>query len=1232
MPNIDNLEIKISTSAGQASRELESLASSLEKVKGAGNYPTSLTSYAKNLDKLGATLDKIDVTKLAKLDTLAQTLKSLEGVGDVKISKTLTNGIENIINQANKISEGNLKKLERLSKAIGSLGTLQSGEGNTLAVKFSGLDKVDSQLKNINGQLKISTVLTGGFKNSVNLLGNAWSKVAGIVTSVAVYIKKLLPMIKSGVDSANSYIKTLNKFNVVMGDYAQSEYDYAMRVNEVMGIDPAEWLDVESTFMTLGTGFGIASDRASIMSRQLTQLSYDIASFNNIDISDSIQRVQSAFAGELEPVRRLGYDLSQTRLQMYATELGIDSLVSSMTQAEKAQLRYYALMNQVVEAQHDMAITLNAPSNQLRILHSYLNQASRALGNVFIPLLNKVIPYAIAGARAIRTFADAIASLFGFELPTFDDSIRGMSNLADTTATVADNLGSGARQAQKFKDNLQKFDELNVLKSPNDSGSGGSGNALDPSNWDWELPTYDFLEGATQSNVDSIYNRLMRFFSFEDINAIEIGRTIGNKFNEILNRIDVQSSGRILGTKITDIFELAFGFFDTFSGYNFGYRISLAVQGFFEGIDGYTIGRALSEGLKDALDIAIGFFSNSQMLDEFANDFIGLIAGIDWSGLLARSLRLATAILNGITRVFRDIISGRGFTSSFNDAIPSNVSPTDNSSIASRIAYETNMSLDSSRQRQALYGGSFGDNLVNQMANSLTSADISNLVSALANLLKTAWDLAFNLFVTGARSLGEEFWATVSDLTLGWHYDTSGNIVVYNPNDTQTLTELIDNSTNPRSNDGGPSSRRGGGAHSGGGGSHTGGTHGSSRRGGGTVHHSTSSHSSSTRTLGDWVEETFSGGTPADLVSQMVITNLDPAMFNNEVYDQWADWWDRLWGRNVDEAEKNVTAFTKTSTKNMNNYGRSFVRTGNDIRNNIIAQDDTFERLTQDVNNGSTAMISNFDTLANKISTDTVTKFNEAKGNINATITSLTTETRASFSNLSTAVVNSMHETNSALVSPLNNIRSQITQTYRTAGDEAVNSINDLSSRMNTALGVLVNASEQQMNGYTSKWNELHSATRGVSNSVIGGAENMANAVIDAFNSLQDATGSIVIDVPGYKFQAHNLQRLFHIRIPRMAKGGSVKNSTYANIGEAGKEAVIPLDRDTTWADTFIAKTQEANAPALAEQNALLRQEIEILRKIADKELTISSTDVYSAVRTENDMAIKRTGSNPLAI
>ena len=228
--------------------------------------------------------------------------------------------------------------------------------------------------------------------------------------------------IASMVKEMNDYIENINLFNASMGGYASEAQGYAESVGELMGIDPGEWMRNQGVFMTLATGFGVASDRAYTMSKNLTQLGYDISSLFNMSYSDAMLKLQSGLSGELEPLRRIGYDLSQAKLEATALSLGIDKSVSSMTQAEKAQLRYYAIMTQVTQVQGDMARTLDEPANQLRVFKASVSIASREIGNVFIPALNAVLPYAIAITKVIGTLASMIAGLFGYKPAEIEES------------------------------------------------------------------------------------------------------------------------------------------------------------------------------------------------------------------------------------------------------------------------------------------------------------------------------------------------------------------------------------------------------------------------------------------------------------------------------------------------------------------------------------------------------------------------------------------------------------------------------------------------------------------------------------------------------------------------------------------------------------------------------------------------------------------------------------------
>ena len=320
------------------------------------------------------------------------------------------------------------------------------------------------------------------------------------VAAVAITFRKIGHFIAQAVTESNKYQEDLNLFTVALGQYADEAKEYAEKASDVMGIDPAQWLRNQGIFNTLLTGFGDTAERAQLMSKNLTQLGYDLSSYANIPIENAMQKLQSGIAGELEPLRRLGYDLSQARLEQTALNLGIKESVANMTQAEKAELRYYAIMTQVTTAQGDMARTLEAPANQLRILQAQLTQAARAIGNIFIPALNAILPYAIAVVQVIREIANALANLAGFKLTEVDYS--GVNSAAVGAGSLADNLDDAAGAAKKLKQYTAGFDELNVFAPNTGSGSGaGAGGA---GGFDFDLPTYDFLGDAVQTRIGEI--------------------------------------------------------------------------------------------------------------------------------------------------------------------------------------------------------------------------------------------------------------------------------------------------------------------------------------------------------------------------------------------------------------------------------------------------------------------------------------------------------------------------------------------------------------------------------------------------------------------------------------------------------------------------------------------------------------------------------------------------------
>lgn len=537
---IQGLEFQIVNDSTQAVAGLQNLINTLNRLKTATNGgATGLSKTAQGIRELSNSLKGLNSGDASqKITRLTNALTALSQVGNVKISSSIANQLTAINTALAGLKWTDGDKLTSLANGLRPLSELGKANMTTFINQLSKLPKVieDLEAADIDKFTQQMTALAAAMKpfaDEMQKVSNGFSafpsKIQKLITStekynasackatsttgkftsglkalnvaaVAITFRKIGHFIAQAVTESNKYQEDLNLFTVALGQYAAEAQNYAEKVSDVMGIDPAQWLRNQGVFNTLLTGFGDTAERAQLMSKNLTQLGYDISSFFNISIEDTMQKLQSGISGELEPLRRLGYDLSQARLEQTALNLGIKESVANMTQAEKAELRYYAIMTQVTTAQGDMARTLEAPANQLRILQAQLTQAARAIGNIFIPALNTILPYAIAVVQVIREIANALANLAGFKLTEVDYS--GVNSAAVGAGSLADNLDDAAGAAKKLKQYTAGFDELNVF-APN-TGSGSGAGADGAGGFDFDLPTYDFLGDAVQTRIGEI--------------------------------------------------------------------------------------------------------------------------------------------------------------------------------------------------------------------------------------------------------------------------------------------------------------------------------------------------------------------------------------------------------------------------------------------------------------------------------------------------------------------------------------------------------------------------------------------------------------------------------------------------------------------------------------------------------------------------------------------------------
>lgn len=500
---------------GDFASKMNRISDSLSRLKNQTDSLKISSSIGNQLTAISQAVDSLPDAPGDKLKNLAEGLQPLSALGKSNMT-TFINQLKKLPEVIQELEKADIGKFTQQMKDLASAMKPFADEMNKVASGFSAFPSKIQKLINS----------TEEYNNAVGKATNktsAWEKAIKKLSFVAVY-RAAVKFLGNVINKASEYQEDLNLFTVSMGEYAEEAYNYAQKVSEVVGIDPAEWMRNQGVFNTIITGFGVAGDKAAYMSQNLTQLGYDLASFYNIDFESAMQKVQSGIAGELEPLRRLGYDLSVARLEQERLNLGIDKSVSSMTQAEKSQLRYYAMMTQVTQVQGDMARTLEQPANMLRVLRAQIEQCARAIGNLFIPILTKVLPIAIAVADGLRQIISAIAGLFGVTLNTPDWN-ASIGNATSGTEDIADNMGSAAESAKELKRYLAPFDELNVLPDQSTgNGGSGSGAGLGTGSGDLgiELPGYDFLKNAVTTQIDEWKKKLEPLVSFAKDNLKEI--------------------------------------------------------------------------------------------------------------------------------------------------------------------------------------------------------------------------------------------------------------------------------------------------------------------------------------------------------------------------------------------------------------------------------------------------------------------------------------------------------------------------------------------------------------------------------------------------------------------------------------------------------------------------------------------------------------------------------------
>lgn len=538
--DITSLSVEISAESQGAELSIDKLTTAISKLRTKG----SIGKVCSSLDTLTKSISALKSAS-SGMDGLSRINDFMDRISNVNLSES-AKGIRSVASALTRISSVDLKGID-LSGLKGKMNSLQNGLSPLSKVDASGLRSVSSALNSIakipDFSSKLNSKTLDDFATSckkitdaldplaskIETVGNSFAKLPtniqkviaatdgatksssksaksylslsnqlnGFIRSAAklVSLKAIATYLGNAAEKFNSYYEAANLFGVSMKGLTGEANTFINKMETLLGIDPTEAMNNMATIQSLTTSFGLASDKAYVLSKNLTQLGYDLASLKNIPVAESFTKIQAAISGELEPIRRLGVDISNARLQQELLNLGYSQSVSTLSQADKAVLRYIAIMKQTTDAQGDFARTLSSPANMIRILQAQLNSLARAVGSLLYPALKSILPPLIAAVELIKELVTGIASLMGVkvEFPDFSsasDAVGGVTDAMDNTTKAT------GKAAKAFKNYIMGFDELNVIQKDNGSsggsgsGAGAAGNILG----DVDLSGYDMFK------------------------------------------------------------------------------------------------------------------------------------------------------------------------------------------------------------------------------------------------------------------------------------------------------------------------------------------------------------------------------------------------------------------------------------------------------------------------------------------------------------------------------------------------------------------------------------------------------------------------------------------------------------------------------------------------------------------------------------------------------------------
>lgn len=551
------------SSVGKIDGSVTRIVSAMARLSNSGQYIGNVVTYFPQLGNQVVSL----VGKLSSANAIDLSItKIVDGIARLA---SAGKKIEVTVANLGKLGDGVvnlLRKLQSAPRMSAELANIIQGLGNLAS---SG-SRAGSVLNGIGGR---ASKAVGPFKRLSSAIMGTGKSTKGFVSSIGMFYAKFFLVIRAikglgkAVGSAQDYIEDFNYFSVALtkvgedsrDNWKEAGYNSAQEyvdsfkgrfgelqkqmtgytvdvetgkldynIGHNLGLDIAEVTRFQSGIAQITNSAGMLGETSIMTSKALSMLSADLSSLSNQDLKAVQDNLQSGLIGQSRALYKYGIDITQAGLQQTAYAHGLDVTVKNLSQVSKMQLRLLTILGQSKVAYGDLARTINQPANQLRMLQAGFKNLARTVGQIFMPIVQKLYPYLNAMVMVLQEFAEWIAKLTGANLKGTDTAINlpDYEPAEDGSEAVADNTAKAAKSAKKLSDNLQGFDIINKLDDNTSSDTSG-GSSSGGGNADIDLSKE--ITSAL-GNYEKIWNDA---FGSTQNNAVKIANTIKRVFGDI---------------------------------------------------------------------------------------------------------------------------------------------------------------------------------------------------------------------------------------------------------------------------------------------------------------------------------------------------------------------------------------------------------------------------------------------------------------------------------------------------------------------------------------------------------------------------------------------------------------------------------------------------------------------------------------------------------------------------